>query len=113
MTRILIFSPYALWTIHTIYEETIAKACQAQGATVEYLLCDGLLPECDQHWDSKTNSPRPFDLCQRCQTTAKASLDNLGFPYRWLGDFVSQAEKAAAFAWAQGVTPAELRSGFI
>ena len=103
MTRILIFSPYALWEIHTIYEETIAKACQAQGATVEYLLCDGLLPECDQHWESKANSPRPFDLCQRCQTIAKASLDSLGFPYRWLGDFVSQAERAVAFAWAQGV----------
>src|SRR5271157_776991 len=108
MKRILIFSPYALWTIHTIYEGTIAKACQARGATVEYLLCDGL-PECDQHWDSKTNSPRPFDLCQRCQTAAKASLDNLRFPYRWLGDFVSQTEKAAALAWAQGLTPAEMR----
>ncbi len=107
MSRILIFSPYQLWTIHTIYEETIAKACLARGATVEYLLCDGL-PECDQHWDSKTNFPRPFDLCQRCQTQAKAALDGLGFPYRWLGDFVSPAEKAAAFAWAQGVPPAEL-----
>lgn len=109
MTRILVFSPYALWTIHTIYEATIAKACRTRGATVEYLLCDGLLPECDQHWDSKSNSPRPLDLCQRCQSKAKASLDDLGFPYRWLGDFVSQAERAAAFAWAQGVKPTELR----
>ena len=40
---------------------------------------------------------------------AKANLDNLGFPYRWLGDFVSPAERAAAFAWAQGVKPSELR----
>ena len=109
MTRILIFSPYALWTFHAVYEGTIAKACQAQGASVEHLLCDGLLPECDQHWDSKTNFPRPFDLCQRCQTKAKASLDNLGFSYRWLGDFVSQAEKDATFAWAQGLTPTEMR----
>ncbi len=109
MTRILIFSPYALWGIHTIYEETIAKACQVRGATVEYLLCDGLLPECDLHWDSKTNYPRPFDLCQRCQTTAKSRIDTLNFPYRWLGGFVSQAEKAAAFAWAQGLPPGDLR----
>jgi hypothetical protein len=109
MSRILIFSPYQLWGIHTIYEETIAKACQVRGATVEYLLCDGLLPECDQHWDSKTNSPRPFDLCQRCQTKAKANMDDLGFPYRWLGGFVSPTERADAFAWAQGVTPAEFR----
>jgi len=109
MTRILIFSPYALWANHTTYEETIARACRAQGATVAYLLCDGLLPECDQHWDSKSNSPRPADLCQRCRAKSKANLDNLGFPYRWLGDFVSSDEKAKAFAWAQGVPPNEMR----
>jgi hypothetical protein len=108
MSRILIFSPYQLWGIHTIYEETIAKACHVRGAAVEYLLCDGLLPECDQHWDSKASSPRPFDLCHRCQTNAKANMDDLGFPFRWLGDFVSPVEKAAAFAWAQGVKPSEL-----
>ena len=60
MSRILIFSPYQLWEIHTVYEETIAKACHVRGATIEYLLCDGLLPECDQHWDSKTSSPVPL-----------------------------------------------------
>jgi len=108
MKRILVFSPYALWKVHTSYEETIAKACQVRGAVVEYLLCDGPLPECDQHWDSKTNSPRPFDLCQRCQATAKTSLDELGFPYNWLGIFVTQAERTSAFAWAQGVAPAEM-----
>jgi hypothetical protein len=108
MTRILVFSPYALWENHTIYEETIARACQARGATIEYLLCDAL-PECDQHWESKSNGPRPLDLCRRCQNTAKTSLDKLGFPYRWLGGLVNQAEKAEAFAWAQGLAPAEFR----
>jgi hypothetical protein len=108
VTRILVFSPYALWGIHTIYEKTIAKACQAHGATVEYLLCDGLLPECDQHWDSKTNSPRPFDLCQHCQSAAKASLNHLDFSYGWLGDFISQPEKMAAFSWAQSVHSSDL-----
>ncbi|MGA7294793.1 MAG: hypothetical protein WBW85_19825 [Terriglobales bacterium] len=87
----------------------MAKACQVRGATVQYLLCDGLLPECDQHWDSKTNYPRPIDLCQRCQAAAKSNLTELGFPYRWLGDFVSQPEKSAAFAWAQELKPAEFR----
>jgi hypothetical protein len=110
MTRILVFSPYALWKVHTTYEATIARACRTRGANVEYLLCDGLLPECDQHWDSKSNSPRPLDLCQRCQSEAKTSLYDLGFPYHWLGDFVSQAERAEAFAWAQGLPPDGLRS---
>ncbi len=109
MAQILVFSPYALWGIHTIYEGTMAKACQAHGAKVEYLLCDGLLPECDQHWDSKSTSRRPADLCQRCQIAAKSQLDNLGFPYRWLGDLVSQAERVAALDWSHGLKPDEFR----
>ena len=112
MTRILVFSPYALWGIHTIYEETIATACKARGASVEYLLCDGLLPECDQHWDSKEDSSRPPDLCQRCRLQSKANLDRLGFPYQWLGEFVSDEQKLAILAWAEAVPPAELRRAF-
>ena len=107
MSRILIFSPYQLWGFHTLYEGTIARACRVRGAAVEYLLCDGL-PECDQHWDSKANGPRPFDLCQRCKGAAKISLDNLGFPYAWLRSLVSDAERTEAFNWAQTVEPADL-----
>jgi hypothetical protein len=107
MSRILIFSPYQLWTIHTVYEETIAKACQVRGASVEYLLCDGL-PECDQHWESKASAPRPADLCQRCKLTAKTSMVKLDLPYQWLTAFVSDAERAKASAWAHSLTPAEL-----
>ena len=103
------FSPYALWTSHTPYEEVIAKFCQSRGAAIDYLLCDGLLPECDQHWESKTNAPRPLDICQRCQAVTKANIEHLGFPYSWLGEFVNPRERQAAFAWAQNTPPAELR----
>ena len=109
-TRILVFSPYA-WRPHlTFYEGTIAKTCQVRGATVEYLLCDGLLPECDNHWDSfPYNRPRPFDLCQRCQSEAQKILTEFGLPYRWLGEFVNKAERELAFAWSQSLSPAEMR----
>jgi hypothetical protein len=110
MKRLLVFSPYALFTFHTTYEETIAKACRTRSASVEYLLCDGLLPECDQHWESKTNSERPLDLCRRCQARATVSLDNLGFSRRWLGEFVSQARREEAAAWAERIPPAEMRT---
>jgi len=109
MTRILIFSPYALWGFHSLYDGTIAKASRVRGASVEYVLCDGLLPECDQHWDSKANSPRPYDICQRCTAAAKQNLVQLEFPHRWLGEFVSAQEKTAAFAWAQSVPAAGMR----
>jgi hypothetical protein len=110
----LIFSPYARRFHLTAYEATIAKACEIRGATVEYLLCDGLLPECDMHWDSfPYNSPRPFDICKSCKASAKRNLVELdlpfkNLPYRWLGEFVSEEEKSNAFAWAQSLPPSEI-----
>jgi hypothetical protein len=104
--QILVFSPYALWTFHTVYEGTIAKACRVRGAEVQYLLCDGL-PECDQHWFSKEGSPRPDDICQRCRA---ASLTNVGpteFPSRWTSEFLSPSEREEVSSWAAALSPQE------
>jgi hypothetical protein len=111
MSRILVFSPYAQWPFHNTYEGIIAKSCQIRGSIVEHILCDGLLPECDMHWDSKEAAPRPFDLCQRCQINAKANLAKFDFQYRWLGEFVDPAEKERAFAWAQSLSSSEMYHG--
>jgi hypothetical protein len=109
MSRILIFSPYATRPHLTAYEGTIARACQVRGATVEYVLCDGLLPECDMHWDSFTyNRPRPLDICEWCQAGARARIAEFGLPHRWLGEFVTSSEKEHAFGWAQSLSPAEI-----
>ena len=109
MKQLLVFSPYAMRPHLTSYEGTIAKACQLRGATVDYVLCDGLLPECDMHWDSMTtNRPRPLDICEWCQAGSKAQILQMGLPYRWLGEFVSKAERDLAFAWAQSLSPSEI-----
>lgn len=109
MSRLLIFSPYAMRPHVTFYEGTIARACQIRGATVEYVLCDGLLPECDMHWDSMTtNRPRPLDLCEWCQAGCRARIAEMGLPHRWLGEFVTKPEREHAFAWAQSLPPSEI-----
>ncbi len=108
MSRVLIFSPYATRPHLTVYEGTIAKACQVRGATVEYVLCDGLLPECDMHWDSFLyQRPRPLDICAQCQAGSKAQIAEVGLPHRWLGEFITKAGKEEAFAWAQSLAPVE------
>ena len=115
MTRILVFSPYVSRYHLFVYEGTIAKACQIRGAAIEYLLCDGLLPECDMHWKSFPESiPRPVDLCQSCQTRAKRNFLELDIPlkdlpYRWLGEFVKETERKDAFTWAQSLSTSEMR----
>ena len=109
MSNLIIFSPYARRPHLTFYEGTIAKACQLRGATVEYVLCDGLLPECDMHWDSMTNNrPRPIELCQWCQAGSKERIAETGVPHRWLGEFVTTPEREQAFAWAQSLAPSEI-----
>ena len=109
MSHLLIFSPYATRPHLTAYEGTIARACQVRGATVEYVLCDGLLPECDMHWDSFTyNRSRPLDICNWCQAGTRARIAELGLPHRWLGEFVTKPEREQAFAWAQSLSPGEI-----
>jgi len=109
MSRLLVFSPYAMRPHLTFYEGTIAKACQQRGATVEYLLCDGLLPECDMYWDSMTaNRPKPLDICQWCKAGSKARISEMDLPYRWLGEFITGSEREDAFTWAQSLPPSEI-----
>ncbi len=106
MTRILIFSPYALWGIHTIYERTMAEACRIRGAELDYLLCDGL-PECDQHWDSKAGGGRPSDICQRCQAMAKIDTAKVAIPTQQIGSFVTQEERDSIYQWVKALNPSE------
>ena len=109
MSHLLIFSPYATRPHLTFYEGTIARACQVRGATVDYVLCDGLLPECDMHWDSMTyNRPRPMDICEWCQAGSRARIAEMGLPHRRLGEFVTKPERDHAFAWAQSLPPSEI-----
>jgi len=104
--RILVFSPYALWTFHTVYEGTIAKACRVRGAEVTYLLCDGL-PECDQHWFSKAGGQRPDDICQRCRARALTNVGPVEFSSRWISEFLSIEERAEVASWAAMLVPQE------
>jgi hypothetical protein len=107
--RILVFSPYALWSLHRVYERTIAKACCVRGAEVSYLVCDGL-PECDQHWFSKAGGPRPDDICQRCRAANASSVELAEFPSRWTSSFVSQEEREEVSSWAEALCPEQFAS---
>jgi hypothetical protein len=110
MGHVLVFSPYAARRFHILYEGTIAKACIQRGARVDYLLCDGLLPECDMHWDALMRAPRSFSLCDNCQLRAQENMAELDLPYRYLGEFISPEEKAAVLEWSQNLPIEELET---
>ncbi len=88
--RVLLWSPYASWHLHTCYEVTIAEALRQRGASVHTLLCNGLFNECDIYRRGLNWTPegRPRNACQRCQALAawaQAGADN---PFEWLGVYI-------------------------
>ncbi len=107
MSRILVFSPYARIKFTTNYEMTIARACQTRGAEIKYVLCDGMLAECDMRLFTRTSVGRPFDICTSCQAEAKANLESAELSYDWLSKYVTPEEQREVFQWAQGLSPEE------
>jgi len=102
MTRVLAFSPYPNMA-HMAYELALTSACQARGAEILHLLCDGIFSQCDVHWASSTGTPRPFDLCQKCQARAARLMQSSELPHEWLSKFVNASDRQRALEWAHAL----------
>src|SRR6516164_6171051 len=110
MTKILAFSPYALWRQHSNYELAILTACRERGAQVRVLLCDGQFSECDLHSGAYSEAPRPFGMCKSCQSDAQTIFEAGGLSYEWLSPYLTSEDRREAFEWAAGLRPAEFAS---
>ena len=65
MKSVLFVSPYAAWSLHTVFETTLGHALRLRGAKAEFLTCDGLLPACGIF--RPTVEPRTEASCRVCQ----------------------------------------------
>lgn len=111
MTRILAFTPYAAWEFHTRYEVTISKAARLRGAQVRHILCDGQMAACDMYGAAASYPQgRPLDLCQQCQTMARAALEKSSLPFEWMSTLTTQDQKREAILWAQNLAVDELEN---
>ncbi|HEX2658846.1 MAG TPA: hypothetical protein VHU40_11260, partial [Polyangia bacterium] len=79
--KILCYAPYLSWQIHAAWEATMLLALQADGAQVEYVLCDGMYPVCDLDTPS---SPRTPLKCERCQAFQAGFLAQFPLHFQWL-----------------------------
>lgn len=75
-------------------ESLMGVALTLRGADVRFLLCDGVLPacqECDRQWLSESAFVRrgPKSLCATCYRPARAMLAPLGLPVLRYGQFLS------------------------
>ena len=95
--KVLCFSPYARWMLHTLYEITIAHALKLRGMEVNFILCDGVFSECDIHWAA--TEPRNEYSCFQCQAIVADLFYKMKMPYKWLGNFLMPQDFKIAQKW--------------
>lgn len=83
------------------FESLLGVALTLRGADVRFLLCDGVLPacqECDRQWLSESEfvhrGPKP--LCAACYQPARSMLAPLGLPVLRYGQFLSDHDTTEA-----------------
>jgi tetratricopeptide (TPR) repeat protein len=101
--RVLCYSPYSQWRIHTLFEATILHGLNHRGATTKYVLCDGLYKQCDLY--RKADRPRHALSCTECQSWAAQYIANLKMPFEWLGRYQNPSDREDTEAWASTLPP--------
>jgi len=99
--RLLCFSPYTYWELHGQWEAALLHGAKARGAEVRYVLCDGIMTECDVFWAA--TQPRHALACTDCQGRVARLMASLRMPYQWLGRWTMPDDERQAVAWAEGL----------
>ncbi|MGH3265471.1 MAG: hypothetical protein ACRDNS_26150 [Trebonia sp.] len=106
MPRVLCYAPYNRWALHGKWEMTVLQALRLRGASVDYVLCDGLYTDCDLFWQAV--EPRPANACVLCQADVTRLVAEMGMDFHWLGRYLTIEETAEAKAWAQSLAAEDL-----
>ncbi len=99
--KVLIYSPFGTWYLHTLYEITIAHALRLRGAEVKFLCCDALYSDCDVHWENTL--PRHDQSCRVCMNTHTKVFENLKMPFEWLGQYLPDKTDTSARQWVNNL----------
>lgn len=92
--KVLIYTPYGYWDLHTAYEITIGHALRLRGAEVRFIGCDAQFTDCDVAWAAV--NPRKPDTCRKCIEASCRIFDAMKMPLEWLGAFVTEADRQEA-----------------
>jgi len=104
--RVLCWMPYGQWSVHAWQEMTILHGARHRGADVRYVMCDGALSSCDMHWNAVR--PRTATSCSECTAIQTRQAAGLRMEHEWLGQHITDAERATAAAWAAGLSTSDL-----
>lgn len=107
MKRILFYTPYSYWYLHTLYEITIAHALKMRAHDVRMVVCDGEFTDCDVAW--KAVRPRTDDTCKQCMAKANQVFDGMKMPFEKLGTYLQGVNRQEVSELVEGLPADSLK----
>lgn len=104
MKRILIFSPFSYWKIHTAYDVLISKALSLRGADVLHIACNKDIDFCDIHDRSLPDG----EICNSCTDLQQSLFTILKTDFKFLGEYIDPKWKFEARNWLENLNEDEL-----
>ncbi|MBD2517195.1 hypothetical protein H6G93_19715 [Nostoc sp. FACHB-973] len=99
--KILFFSPYSAWLLHSQVDAIVAKALEMRDCEVVIILCDGVYKDC--YITRKLNREQAINVCQNCSQTGQHFFESFGLPYLQLRNFITPDDYAIANEWIQKI----------
>ncbi|MEZ4846847.1 MAG: hypothetical protein R2877_07945 [Bdellovibrionota bacterium] len=92
--KILIYSPYGLFTPHIMREMILIQRLLRDGHEITNIACDKMFNICDY----KTE-------CSRCFNISKGHVTGANFPTKWLGQYVTPEDHQESEEWLARIEP--------
>ncbi|WP_166482310.1 hypothetical protein [Scytonema sp. UIC 10036] len=99
--KILFFSPYSAWLLHSQVDAVMAKALEMRDCDVLSVICDGVYRDC--YITRGMSSQQALNSCQSCSQLGQRFFDSFGLPYLQLRDFILPDDYAIANLWIETV----------
>jgi glycosyltransferase involved in cell wall biosynthesis len=105
-TRVLIYSPYSLWYLHSTYDAIFAHALKLRGAEVRVVACDGVFPACDVRWEN--TGAKASVRCADCAATGRQLQQGMQLAGDWLRQYLPPGSTERAQAWVASLADTQL-----
>ncbi len=100
--KILFFSPYSGWLIHSQVDAVVAKSLELRGSEVLVVICDGIFTDC---YLTRHSGDKQQVICQSCATIGKQFYNSFQLPNRQIRDFITAEDYQIARQWIETVNP--------
>src|SRR5205814_6548634 len=104
MKRVLIFAPYAGFSVHAQVDGVFGAALQQRGAQVRLVICDGVFGDCALFRGAAPARQR--EICASCARHGQDLASTFGLDAIQLRALIQPEDRAAARVWVEGLAPA-------